>query len=243
MTAARARGARPILLDVPRFEQPDDVTCGPTCLAKVYAYYGYPRAVDTIVGETPRNPDGGTLAVSLGLSALRNGFRPTVYPFGTRVFDPTWRSLRRRPLMAKLEQRLAATDSRRQARAVEAYLVFLGEGGVVRFHEPTTKLLVRILRGRDPILTGLSATFLYETPRERDDRYDDVRGDSVGHFVVVSGYYPRTKRFAVTDPFRNVPMSRTGRYLVPGERLLSAILLGDATYDAVLLVLGRRRRR
>jgi hypothetical protein len=243
MTAARAPGARPILLDVPRFEQPDDVTCGPTCLAKVYAFYGCPRDLDTIVRETPRNPDGGTLAVSLGLSALRNGFRPTVYPFGTRVFDPTWRELKRRALMAKLERRLAATDSVRQVRTVEAYLTFLGEGGHIRFREPTTRLLVRILRGRDPILTGLSATFLYRTARERDDRYDDVRGDSVGHFVVVSGYYPKTRRFAVTDPFRNVPMSRTGRYLVPGERLLAAILLGDATYDAVLLVLGRRTKR
>lgn len=49
----------PILLDVQRFSQPDGVTCGPTCLAKVYDYYGYEKPLDVIIAETPRNPDGG----------------------------------------------------------------------------------------------------------------------------------------------------------------------------------------
>ena len=70
---------KPIILDVPRFEQPDDVTCGPTCLTQIYRYYGCQRTVSEVIQETPRNPDGGTLAVYLGTSALRNGFRATIY--------------------------------------------------------------------------------------------------------------------------------------------------------------------
>ena len=88
----------------------------------------------------------------------------------------------------------------------------------------------------------MSATYLYGTSREAYDRYDDVAGDSAGHFVVVCGYQPRTRGFVVTDPFRNVPLSRSGRYTVPADRLIAAILLGDQTYDAVLLTLGARRR-
>lgn len=193
-----------------------------------------------MIAETPRNPDGGTLAVNLGLSAMKNGFRPTLYPFGLRIFDPTWRSLGRRALIEKLARRRRALDSRRLRRALGAYIAYLERGGRIRFEDPTTRLLIRTLRRGDPILTGLSATYLYGTPRERHDRYDDVRGESAGHFVVVCGYHPRADRFVVADPFPNVPMSRSGRYSVRAERLLAAILLGDASYDAVLLVLGRR---
>lgn len=230
----------PILLDVPRFEQPDDVTCGPTCLAKVYQYYGFTRTIDAIVAETPRNPDGGTLAVNLGISAMHHGFRPTIYPFGLRVFDPTWGRLSRAALVDRLRARAEAVESVKLGRAVTAYMQYLELGGRVQFRDPSADLLVGILRRGDPILTGLSATFLYGTAREHEDRYDDVAGHSSGHFVVVCGYRPRSDRFVVTDPFRNVPLSRTGRYTVNADRLLAAILLGDQTFDAVLLTLGTR---
>jgi hypothetical protein len=158
------------------------------------------------------------------------------------VFDPTWRRLSRDALIAKLDARAAAVDSRGLERAVAAYAEFLRLGGRVRFTELTRRLLVSILRRGHPILTGLSATYLYGTSRESRERYDDIAGSSAGHFVVVCGYRPRTGGFVVTDPFRNVPLSRTGRYTVPADRLIAAILLGDQTYDAVLLTLGTRRR-
>lgn len=218
------------------------MTCGPTCLAKVYHYYGYEKDLRDVIAETPRNPDGGTLAVNLGISALQNGFRPTIYPFDVRVFDPTWRRLDRRALVRKLEQRHEAVESWRQRRAVAAYIAYLNLGGRIRFREPRRQLLIDILGRGDPILTGLSATYLYRTPREYEDRYDDVRGQSAGHFVVIAGYYPKSDRFVVVDPFPNVPLSKRGKYAVDAERLVAAILLGDATYDAVLLVLGRRPR-
>jgi hypothetical protein len=41
----------------------------------------------------------------------------------------------------------------------------------------------------------LSATYLYQTKREFDNEYDDIRGNPVGHFVVICGYYARSDRF------------------------------------------------
>lgn len=235
------RPSAPILLNIQRVTQPDDVTCGPTCLAKVYQYYGFERPLGTIIRETPRNPDGGTLAVSLACSALAHGFRPTIYPFGLRVFDPTWRRLPQPALLNRLRRRAAAVPSAKLQRAVREHITFLEAGGTVRFRELTPALLVGLLRRGHPVLTGLSSTYLYGTPRERDDHYDDIAGSSAGHFVVVHGYRPRSRRFVVTDPFPNVPLSQTGRYTVPADRLVAAILLGDQTYDAVILALGRRR--
>ena len=239
MKASVSRDGAPTLLGVPRFAQPDDVTCGPTCLAQVYRYYRHAKTVREVIQETPSNPDGGTMAVYLGISALRNDFTATMYSYNLRVFDPTWTRLDPPALVRKLRRRVRAVESKRLRHTLEAYITYLRMGGRVRFRELEKKLLVRILASGRPILTGLSATYLYGARREFKDEYDDIRGDPVGHFVVICGYYPRSDRFVVRDPASHIPFSRTGKYSVDAERLISAILLGDVTYDAVLLVLGR----
>jgi hypothetical protein len=193
--------------------------------------------MEQVIVDTPRNADGGTLGVYLGISALKNGFRPTIYTYNLRIFDPTWRRLSTRQLVGKLRERRRFVRSRRLKKAIAAYVEYLGMGGRVRFSELDTSLLVALLRRGRPILTGLSATYLYGCPRERNEEYDDVRGEPAGHFVVVCGYYPGSDRFVVRDPSSNIPFSRNGKYTVEARRLLAAILLGDITYDANLLVL------
>lgn len=235
----RPRRRTPVRLEVRRYRQPDNYTCGPACLAQVYHYYGYPRPLSTVIRETPRNPDGGTVGVYMALAALDEGFRATIYTYNLHVFDPTWHRLTRPALMRKLARRRHAMREPKLRRVCAAYIAFLARGGHVRFAELNTALFVRYLTAGRPIITGLSATWLYRTPRELHDRYSDIRGESAGHFVVISGYDPRTNRFVVTDPSRQVPFSRTGRYTVEAPRLFSAILLGDVTYDGVLLVLER----
>jgi len=231
---------RPILLPVRRFEQPDDLTCGPTCLAQIYRYYGDPKPLNEVIAETPTNPDGGTLGVYLGISALRNGFDAALYSYNLWVFDPTWFALEPPALLDKLRERILVVSSRRLKSTISAYAEFLELGGRVRFADLDEKLLAGILAHRHPILTGLSATYLYRTAREHEEEYDDIRGDPVGHFVVVSGYYPKTRRFVIRDPATHIPFSRTGKYTVSVDRLIAAIMLGVATYDAVLLVVMPR---
>ncbi len=232
---------QPILLRVPRFEQPDDVTCGPTCLTQAFRFHGLDVELADVIENTPKNPDGGTLAVFLATSALRHGFRPILYSYNLRVFDPTWSKLRSAELQDKLGQRASFVTSTKLKRATLAYRDFLAAGGRMRFDELTRDLLIRWLRKGQPILTGLSATYLYRIKRELGPDDDDVRGEPTGHFVVICGYYPKSDRFVIRDPSFHIPFSRSGRYSVPAERLISAILLGDLTYDAVLLVLETGR--
>ncbi len=233
-----SKKAGPIVMRVPRIEQPDEVTCGPTCLAQVYDYYGLDKPLDRVIEETPKNPDGGTLGAFLGISALKNGLSVQLYSYNLRVFDPTWRKLDTPALLEKLAKRKAVVRSDRLQRAIAGYMDFLELGGEVRFAELTERTLTRIITRRRPIITGLNATHLYRTPRELGEEYDDIRGHPVGHFVVLSGYYPKTGRFLVRDPSTHIPFSSSGTYLVRAERLIAAILLGDITYDAVLLVVS-----
>lgn len=229
-----------IVLEVPRYQQPDDATCGPTCLAQVYHYYGKDRQLERLIRDTRQNPEGGTLGVYLGLRALEDGFKVTAFSYNLRVFDPTWFDLDRSSLVEKLSARLAVVESVKLKRTLKAHLEFLNSGGDVRFEELTPTLLTGFLERSQPVITGLSATYLYRTPREYDEEYDDVRGDPAGHFVVVCGYDAATRRFLVTDPSPHAPFSENGRYSVDALRLISSILLGDLTYDAILLVLNPR---
>lgn len=238
-TRRRARVAHE--LAVPRFLQPDDVTCGPTCLRKVYNYFGLDVELQEVLGEIDRNEDGGTLAVFLGLAALRRGFRARIYSYDLRIFDPSWDGLEPEALAEKIHCRIPYLRTAKAIRAAQAYLRLLELGGEIRFDELTPKLLKAILNRNHPILAGLSATHLYRMPRERHDPQthalveDDVAGDPIGHFVVIVGYEHWGRRFSVRDPSAHVPLTEDGRQVVDAQRLINAILLGDLTYDAVLL--------
>jgi hypothetical protein len=225
--------------------QPDETSCGPTCLAKVLEYHGEAGALDDLVQGVRRLPDGGTLAVFLGLEALRRGYGATVWSYDTWVFDPTWFALSPAALRAKLSARAASTPPGKLRTTLDAYAEFVAGGGRVAWRELEPRLLVRLLDQRRPILTGLNATYLYRQVRERpeDGKDDDVRGEPVGHFVVISGYRRGGRSFDVRDPSTHAPFGRDGRYVVPAARLVNSILLGEGTYDDVLLEVRPRRRR
>lgn len=230
-------------LAVPHLRQPDDVSCGPTCLHQVYLYYGLASSLDDLLGRVRRNPDGGTLAVYLGLDALSQGLRARLYPLGVRVMDPTWRELGRAELRDRLARRAAAVRTAALREEHLALVEFLDRGGQIQHEELSPGLLVRILNKDRPIVCGLSATYLYRKMRERpsDLEDDDIYGESVGHFVVVCGYTGNGIHFHVRDPSLDVPFSLSGRYVVGGQRLMNAILLGESTRDAVLLEIYPRR--
>ncbi len=234
--------------------QPDDVTCGPTCLHAVYRYWGEDvpleeviRTVHLLDGEAGR----GALAVNLGTHALKRGYKATLYTFNLHMFDPTWfageRSDRASLLRAKLEAQAAAKGNGnvKFLTATHAYMEFLGLGGEIRFEDLTSGLIAGHIRAGCPVLVGLSATYLYRASREYgpNDDEDDVRGYPAGHFVVLHGYEPQVRRLHVADPLEDNPPFATRNYTVPMSRLVPAIMLGVLTYDGNLLVIEPAVRR
>jgi hypothetical protein len=234
------------LLEVPRFAQPDEFSCGPTCLLQIYRYFGDLMPFEEVLEGVRRHDDGGTLAVHLGAAALHQGYAARLVSWNLRLFDPTWARLETGALRAKLRARAAVSADTKRRDALLAYDDFLCEGGQVEFgHDLTPALLTSCLDRGHPPLVGISATHLYRTMRVRpaDNEDDDVHGEPMGHFVVLSGYVRGGAAFLVRDPYVQIPFSRTGRYTVPAQRLVNAVLLGESTYDAVLLEVWPRRRR
>lgn len=228
------------LLRLDLMAQPDDVSCGPTCLNALYRYYDDEVPLKQLQVEIPSLETGGTLAVNLGLHALTRGYRARLYTYNLRIFDPTWFTLSPEDMEAKLRSRAQVSVEPKRRLATEAYAEFARLGGELRMADLEAGLLRKYLRKGVPILTGLSSTYLYQSPREMPDftcRDDDIKGEPAGHFVILTGYDPETKEAFVSDPYEKNPIRRGTQYRVRLERLVTAILLGVLTYDANLLVI------
>lgn len=238
-------------LDLEILPQPNDETCGPTCLHAVYRYWGEDVSLPEVIETTPvlegADPEtsGGTLAVLLGIHALRRGYRATLYTFNLSIFDPTWfaadGNASPEVLPAKLRAQADAksVDDPRFRIATEAYLEFLQRGGSIAFEDLSGQLISQFIENGRPILTGLSATYLYRCAREHPQTfcYDDVAGEPSGHFVVLHGYDANAREVTVADPLAENPGFDAHNYTVSMNRLVPAIMLGVMTYDANLLII------
>lgn len=227
--------------------QPDETTCGPTCLHSVYRYYDDELPLEEVIHGVGHLQEGGTLAVFLGCHALQRGYDATIYTFNLQVFDPTWFRPGGPPIAERLARQRDLKTKEKLRIACDAYIEFLRLGGRLRMEVLNGNLIRKYLKRRTPILTGLSSTFLYQEARERraDDGggfvHDDVGGYPQGHFVVLCGYESEEREVLVADPLAPNPLGSEHVYPVELDRVIGAVLLGIVTYDANLLVIRPRR--
>ena len=115
------------------------------------------------------------------------------------------------------------------------------------FGTGTPGLIRKYLKREIPLLTGLNATYLYDSSREFVDGqrlvYDDIRGESTGHFVVLAGYDRVLRNVLIADPLKPNPVSSHQQYEVNIYRLICSIMLGIVTYDDNLLIIEPRKKR
>lgn len=230
-------------LDFEILPQPTNTTCGPTCLHAVYKYFNDDISLQTVIEECQQLEEGGTLAVLLGCHALSRGYDARIFTFNLQVFDPTWFIPGAPPLADALRAQMAAKDSPKLHLASHAYLDFLELGGTIRMQDVTGRLLRKYLKKAVPVLTGLSATYLYQEAREIEDdcRPDSIIGLPSGHFVVLCGYHQKDRSVLVADPLHPNPLAQKPLYEIQLDRVICSILLGILTYDANLLVIEPRR--
>ncbi len=225
--------------------QPNDISCGPTCLHSVYRYYGDELPLEQVMDEVTMLEEGGTLAVWLACHALQRGYEATIYTYKMQLVDPTWLLPEGPDLRERLLAQMAhkKNDDKLQL-ASQGYLKFLELGGELRFEDLTSSLLRKYVKRGHPVITGLSSTYLYRTPREFGPKcdYDDVRGEPAGHFVVLCGYNKELRTIQIADPLLPNPVAKTQLYDVSIDRVLCAILLGVLTYDANLLIIRPGRK-
>lgn len=226
--------------------QPDDQTCGPTSLHSIYRYYDDDITLEEVINTVKYTKSGGTIDAYLGQHALQRNYKVSLYVHNLVIFDPSWfvpRKLSNNKLIKKLKQQMEVKTSKRLRESSQAYIDYLELGGNILYHELTVSMLKKFFARKIPILTGLSATNLYQSKREIDveDKsvYDDINGSPTGHFVVLCGYNENKRHIIVADPHRKNPISRDIFYNVSISRLINSIMLGVLTHDGNLLAIQR----
>lgn len=225
--------------------QPDEVTCGPTCLHALYQFYGDDISLTDVIKEVKQLKSGGTLAVMLGNHALNRGYKACIYTYNLHVFDPSWFTSSSKKIIQYLKKQMDFKYKRRKLQtASKAYIKFLENGGQIKYEELDEKLIKGYLSKSIPVLTGLSATYLYGTPREipQFNEYHSIKGEPAGHFVIISGYEDENNTVFLSDPMTPNPLGKGQLYNVSFSRLINSIMLGIVTYDANLLVIEPTKR-
>lgn len=221
-------------------EQPDDETCGPTCLESVYRFYGREVALLNLIDEVDMLEEGGTVAANLARHALNLGYATELYSWNLHVFDPTWFDLSAPELVSKLHQQASAKPHRHKLnKATQAYVSYLEAGGDLRFQDITPTLIRGLIDQQLPIIAGLSSTFLYRSMREnpKTTDFDDVAGEPTGHFVVVIGYDLKRDTVLLADPYLGNTIVDGHYYETDVNHFINAVYLGVVTYDTNLLVI------
>jgi len=232
-------------LDFQITPQPTETSCGPACLHAIYRYFDEEISLMQIMHEVSHLEAGGTLAVFLACHALHRGYSATIYTYNLSTFDPTWFLKPDTDLKQCLISQKRKKNDRKLHEATEGYLEFLQSGGRLCFEDLTTALIRKYLNRSIPILTGLSSTYLYQSPREwgPEGKENDIKGEPVGHFVVLYGYNRKERTVMVADPLSSNPFSKDHHYIVNIDRVLCSILLGVLTYDANLLVITPQKNK
>ena len=135
-----------IELDVTMRRQPNETTCGPTCLHAIYDYYEDAVALEQVIAETPTIDNGGTYLPFLGCHALKRGYTATMYTWDLMVFDPSWFAPHAAPLADRLTQQAELKTDPRVRVASRACREFAELGDSIRFRDLTAPFLRGILQ-------------------------------------------------------------------------------------------------
>ncbi len=233
------------MLQIPIKQQPDETTCGPTCLHAIYEYYGDPVSLNTVINEVDQFDEGGTIGAYLGIHALERGYQVQIYSYNLQLFDPTWFGKSSDFLIDRLIKQMNYKRSPKFELVTYAYIRFLEMGGQLLFSDLNPGLIRYFMKKNNPVIAGLSATYLYKSSREYglDSQYDDLRGEPAGHFVLLHGYDKESKEVYIADPIHQNPLGADRYYKMRIDRIINAILLGIVTYDANLMIITPNNRK
>lgn len=228
-----------ISYDIKIENQPTETTCGPTCLHSIFNYLKKPIPLKKTMAEVRYLDTGGTMGEALGIYALENNLKATVYTHNLNVFDPTWFKLSKKEIIKKLRLQIRAPKTLKIKKSSKLYIDFLKLGGNVKFKPLTTSFLYNLLQEKGPVIVGLSSTYLYMSARERNDdnEADDILGSPQGHFVILGGMSHDHSEVEVFDPLDENPISKSNNYKIDSTRFINSILIGAITYDANIIVI------
>lgn len=235
-------------------QKPDE--CLPACLRAVFEYYRIKSSEEEIIKKISKNSfklydwdfQAGKLTIEKGLKAK-------IYSNVTLIFDPSWYNISSKDLIKKTEKQIVFFKERNEnflkdpmkwgnffcpskwmaeqlVREVKTLLAFLKSGGIINFSPISKELIEKFIDSKVPVITHHNPTLLHRMKRRYNSQPNDIKGNSWGHVIIISGY--TKNEFIISDP-AGLTYEGSLEYKVSKDLLLESIL----RYNSQLLIIKR----
>ena len=199
-------------------------TCGPDCLANIYAHFDKDLSLEKILTDINAKIDESTYLPQLARHVRANGLTTTILSSSPFNMSPDWKDLDRNILIKNLKAWIIHNTANAWIKSTLHLLNYLEEGGNVKTVDLSTKIMDEKLAKGKIILCCLEESWLWGK-RKMDNvaEYDSIRGAARGHFVVIYGQ--KDDQYLISDPYPTNLPGKEGLYAISKDKLLVSVLV------------------
>lgn len=218
------------------FQEADSNTCGPCCLAMVYAMRGKSTSLNDILNDFQQGPKGATTYVpQLATHLLTHGLDTNLTISSGRILSYAWKDLSTTALTDKLEAWVKAHPDDSFNANNTFLLEYLRKHGTVTIDSYNVNSFKKMLDTGSILILCVDESWLWGQRLNRSKQliaFDDIQGIVEGHFVVLTSYVDN--QFHVLDPYPTNLDGKHGIYEVDEQILLNASLTWAPQFIEVL---------
>ncbi len=211
------------------FQEVNSYTCGPNCLAMVYAMRHKDISVRSILYDFHHPSNGqATYVPQMAQHLLSHGLKPKLFISGSKISSPAWSHFSRQELMQAVQKWLDANPKGAFYKNNQYFLAYLKAGGESVITSYSTDTIKHMLDTGSLVIICLDEAWLWGHRIDLSKPgvvIDEINGQSAGHFVVVINY--DKDEFEILDPYPTNIHLRHGQYKVDGNQLINASLTWD----------------
>lgn len=207
--------------------------CGPICLQNIYERLGKKISLKEILEDLRLTDQDSTYLPQLARHLLKHKVNIKLISANSYVFAPEWKTAKKEHIIAELKEwivRNVYIDFYRDwIQSALHNLYYLEDGGELEIKNITKEDLDQALYEKKIVLATFEETHLWQRRKIKDiQKYDAVRGNANGHFVVI--FDQDDDHYLVSDPYPTKLKDREGIYKVAKNDVISGIYLRGANY-------------
>lgn len=206
--------------------------CGPICLLNIYAYLQIPLTLDTILNELNITQADLTWLPQLARNCLAHQLETIILSSNPFTVSFSWKDKTKEELITLLKAWLTHNSNDNWLKEVLFTLFYLEEGGNIKIVDLSTAILDDYLDNGYVLLSCLEESWLWGKRKIIDKaEFDDIKGHTRGHFVVVYG--KEKNNYLISDPYPTGMEKRDGLYAIDKQKLLVSTLVWNHEFLAV----------
>ena len=207
-------------------------TCGPVCLLNIYDHFGKSVPLSQILQELHVEDSESTYTPQLAKNCIVHGLETVMLTSNSFSVAPNWKGKTKEEIIVLLKTWVTQNAGDAWLKETLFLLFYLEAGGNLDIVDLSTAIVDDYLDKGYILLAALEESWLWEKRKlEGKAEYDDIKGHTRGHFVVVYG--KEGDEYLVSDPYSTTIPNREGLYKISKQKLFIATLIWSHEFLAI----------